>query len=395
MTVVAASEAIGSGVMADTKRAGILASSLLVLLAACTPDGSADSVASTPTSAASTAVATTVDDSPAGTSYGFFPFPNGDTFEDVLAHFGDLSEHADVLLMQPNIAWEEFVGDADRSDSTLRDNLRNMALLADQHGLDIIYVVDPLNGLNRREFLNLPAGWDPSFANTDVREAITNLSLWILREFEPRYLGLSSEINTYLDAHPDEIPHYLTLYREIYNAIKAESPATQVFVTFQWEQVNGLHLGPEQRQPDWDQIELFEPDLDLWVISSYPFVAFGTGADIPDDYYTPLLARTDKQLAVAEGGFISRQTGPFSGTPQDQVDQLTSVHDQIGSRLDFWINLILDDFDPAAIADPMRDQGRSETDISTLGLFASIGLREHDGTPKPAMTIWDTYRSSQ
>ncbi len=27
------------------------------------------------------------------------------------------------------------------------------------------------------------------------------------------------------------------------------------------------------------------------------------------------------------------------------------------------------------------------TDISTLGLFASIGLREFDGTPKPAMSI--------
>ncbi len=77
------------------------------------------------------------------------------------------------------------------------------------------------------------------------------------------------------------------------------------------------------------------------------------------------------------------------------MDQLISVHDQIGSRLDFWINLILDDFDPAAIADPMRDQGRSETDISTLGLFASIGLRENDGTPKPAMAVWDSYRGDR
>ncbi len=43
----------------------------------------------------------------------------------------------------------------------------------------------------------------------------------------------------------------------------------------------------------------------------------------------------------------------------------------------------------------MRDQGRTEADIDTLGLFASIGLREFDGTPKPAMSIWDSYRSSQ
>jgi hypothetical protein len=310
-----------------------------------------------------------------------------------VAHFEDLAEHAEVILMQPNIAWEEFVGE--QSDSELRENLRNMALLADQHGLDTIYIVDPLNGLNRREFLGLPTGWDPTFANPAVREAITNLSLWILGEFQPRYLGLSSEINTYLEAHPEEIPHYLSLYREIYKAIKAESPDTQVFVTFQWEQVSGLFAGASSGEPDWDQIELFEPDLDLWAISSYPFVAFETGAEIPDDYYTPLLTRTDKQLAVAEGGFVSRPTGPFSGNPQDQVDELMAIYDQIGSRLDFWINLILDDFDPAAIADPMREQGRSESDISTLGLFASIGLREHDGTPKPAMAIWDAYRAER
>lgn len=389
------SEAIGFEAMTGIKRAGVLAVSLLIFLTACTEEGSGDPAANPSTAVSTATTAVSVADGPAGTSYGFFPFPNGDTFEAVLAHFGDLSEHADVILMQPNIAWEQFVGDADQSDSILRDNLRNMSLLADQHGLDTIYIVDPLNGLNRREFLDLPAGWDPSFANPDVREAITNLSLWILEEFEPRYLGLSSEINTYLEAFPNEIPHYLTLYREIYDAIKAASPATQVFVTFQWEQVNGLQFGTGQPEPEWDQIEMFEPDLDLWVISSYPFVAFSTGANIPSDYYTPLLTKTNKQLAVAEGGFISHPTGPFSGTQQDQVDQLTSVHDQIGSRLDFWINLILDDFDPAAIADPMRNQGRTETDISTLGLFASIGLREFDGTPKPAMSIWDSYRSGR
>lgn len=378
--------------MTGPKPRRILAISLLLLFAACTEEDGG-SVASPPTSSLPSTAATTTADGPTGTSYGFFPFPNGDTFEAVVAHFNDLSDHADSLLMQPNIAWEEFVGDSDQSES--RDNLTNMAVLADQHGLETIYIVDPLNGLNRQEFLDLPEGWDPSFANPDVREAMTNLALWILREFEPRYLGLSSEINTYLEAHPAETPHYLSLYGEIYAAIKAESPKTQVFVTFQWEQVNGVFVGGGQLEPDWDQIELFEPELDIWAISSYPFVAFDTAADIPEDYYAPLLARTDKQLAVAEGGFISRPTGPFLGTPQDQVDQLAAVHDQIGSRLGFWINLILDDFDPAAIADPMREQGRSESDITTLGLFASIGLRQHDGTPKPAMAIWDGYRSGQ
>jgi hypothetical protein len=41
----------------------------------------------------------------------------------------------------------------------------------------------------------------------------------------------------------------------------------------------------------------------------------------------------------------------------------------------------------------MRLNGMSEEDIDTLGMFASIGLRESDGTPKPALEVWDRIRA--
>ena len=40
----------------------------------------------------------------------------------------------------------------------------------------------------------------------------------------------------------------------------------------------------------------------------------------------------------------------------------------------------------------MRAQGRPETDIETLSFFAALGLRQFDGTPKPALAVWDSYR---
>lgn len=382
------------------KPLGALVAALLLLVAACTTEGAATEATPAITSASSSpaSTATTTNAFDEGTAFGFFPFPQGDTFEDVLDHFSDLADHADVVLVQPAVAWEEFTGPQSDDDSPARENLRNLTTIAEQHGLGTVYVVDPLNGLDRTQFFDLPPGWDPSFATPEVRAAITNQALWIVDEFHPRYLGLASEINTYVSAFPDETQHVLSLYRELYQAIKAESPETQVFVTFQWEVVTGAGFAGtganEDLTPNWDQIEMFEPNLDLWVISSYPFVSFSTGAEIPSDYYTPLLERTAKPLAVAEGGFISRQTGPFSGTPQDQVDHLTAVHDQIGDRLAFWIQLLLDDFDPVAIADPMREQGRSERDIETLGMFAAIGLRDAAGTAKPAMAVWDSYRAA-
>ncbi len=317
------------------------------------------------------------------------------TLESVLNHFKMLGQHADFILIQSEIPWEDFQADGE-GDSQKSTDIRNQMILAEQNGLEAVFVVDPLNGLNRREFFGLPRGWEASFANPDVRTAFTNFALWIVQEFNPPYLGLASEINTYADAHPEDFPHYLSLYRDVYAAVKAVSPDTQLFATFQWEDLNNLFPGdPSGRQPyeiSWEQVEAFEPELDLWVISSYPFVAFQSGAEIPEDYYTPLLDRTNKPLAVAEGGYTSRQVGPFPGQPSDQVDYLNAIHDQIGGRLAFWVYLLLSDFNSDSYGEAMRAQGLSDRDIETLGIFASVGLLEADGTPKPALVTWDYFR---
>jgi hypothetical protein len=330
------------------------------------------------------------------TAYGFFPSPPEATLPSVLNHFKDLGRHADFVLFQHALPWQEFVNGVN-GESQSRTDIRNQMTLAVQNGLEAVYVVDPLNGLNRREFMGLPGGWEPSFANPDVRAAFTNYTLWLVHEFHPRYLGLASEINTYMDAHPEDAANYISLYHSVYTLVKAEAPETQIFVTFQWEDLNNLFsMAAEGRQPfdtNWDQIEAFEPNLDLWVISSYPFAVFESGADIPPDYYTPLLSRTSKPLAVAEGGFTSLPTPPFPGNEQSQVDYLNAIHNQLGGeRLDFWVYLLLNDFNLDSYAKMMRKDGLSDDNVNTLGMFASVGLRQFDGTPKPALQVWDSFR---
>jgi hypothetical protein len=335
----------------------------------------------------------------AGTAYGFFPSPPEASTKSILNHYKSMGEHADFVLFQHAIPWEDFIEGADCESQKCTD-IRNQMKLARGNGLDAIYVVDPLNGLNRREFMGLPAGWEPSFANPDVRTTFTNYTLWLVREFHPQYLGLASEINTYLDAHPDDAANYISLYHSVYALVKAEAPETQVFVTFQWEDLNNLwEVAAEGRtayDTNWDQVEAFEPNLDVWAISSYPFAAFPSGADIPADYYTPLLSRTSKPLAVAEGGFTSRANPPFPGDEGSQVDYLNAIHEQLGGeRLKFWVYLLLNDFDMDSYAKMMRQQGLSEGNITSLGMFESVGLREFDGNPKPAMQVWDGFRNNR
>jgi hypothetical protein len=325
------------------------------------------------------------------TVYGFFPTPPEANLLSMFAVFRSIAAHGDVALLQTNVPWDEFRDGSD-SPSPKFDDLRNQVTLAWANGIEPIFVVDPLNGLNRTQFAGLPedlAG--AGFSNPAVRAACRNFALRIARAFHPRYLGLASEINTYADAFPGDFPNFLSLYRETYAAVKAESPATQVFVTFQWEDLNNLGAFDDGGPPGikWNLIEAFEPDLDLWAISTYPFVAFDSAADIPDDYYTPLLARTAKPLAVGEGGFSSVDNPPFRGTPEDQVRYLDALHAQIGSRLAFWIYLLLDDFNLNSYAEAFKTRG---ADAAALGLFAHVGLRTSGGTPKPALAVWDGFR---
>ena len=99
---------------------------------------------------------------------------------------------------------------------------------------------------------------------------------------------------------------------------------------------------------------------------------------------------------MAEGGFTSRANPPFPGDEQSQVDYLNAIHEQLGGeRLKFWVYLLLNDFNMDSYAKLMRQQGLGNRDIETLGMFASVGLREFDGSPKPAMQVWDGFRSNR
>ena len=331
------------------------------------------------------------------TAYGFFPSPPEVSIESVFQTFKGISEHGDFVLIQQNTPWEDFAGGVD-GESQPRTDLTNQVTLAKQNNVSYIFVLDPLNGLNRREFINLPAGWDANFANPNIRTAHKNFALWVVRNFHPRYLGLASEINTYMDAHPEDAQNFISLYNEIYGLVKAEAPETQLFVSFQWDDLNNMFPQPEEgaRQrlsPNWEQVEAFEPNLDVWVISTYPYFVFPHGSDIPADYYSPLLSRTSKPVAIAESGYSTVTFDQFANTPEDQVAFLNTVHDQLGPRMVFWVNTLLSDFNLDSYAKEMEKQGRKPKDAQDLGNFAYIGLRNFDGTPKPALEVWEFFRN--
>jgi hypothetical protein len=329
------------------------------------------------------------------TAYGFFPSPPQMTTKSMLATLKVMGEHGDLALIQRNIPWKDFLNSADNPSHDMTD-LINLVTAARQAGLEPVFVIDPLNGLDRRQFAPLPAELQGgNFATLALRQAYINYAVRLADTFHPRYLGLASEINTYADAHPEDFKAFLSLYRQAYETIKKKSPGIRVFVTFQWEDLNNLGWFNEGRTPyeiNWEMVEAFEPELDVWAISTYPFVAFEHAGEIPTDYYAPLPERTNKPLAVAEGGWNSTDIVPFHGTPEDQTGYLRAIDAQLGGRLTFWIYLIIQDFDLESYRPFLEVQGMGDS-VGPLGLFETVGLRAYDGTPKPGLATWDSLRA--
>jgi hypothetical protein len=215
------------------------------------------------------------------TAFGFTPSSPEITAESFTATLQAIGQYGDVILTMPQVPWAEFIHQPD-GDSPTIEEMRNTLSFARQYGLETIFVIDPLQSFDRRRIATFPpelAGGN--FGTPAVRQAFKNFALRLVHEFQPRYLGLASEINTYADAEPEDFANYLSLYHEVYAAIKSEAPETQIFVTFQWEDLNSV--GPfsddEPGRVKWEIVESFEPELDLWAISTYPYFAFDDGAD--------------------------------------------------------------------------------------------------------------------
>jgi hypothetical protein len=112
----------------------------------------------------------------------------------------------------------------------------------------------------------------------------------------------------------------VSLYEEIYAAVKELSPETRVFCTFAREIV------AEFREADLDVLTLFNPDtIVVLVFTSYPHAVqgFNRSHDIPDNYFGKVLDLVHgKTFGLSEHGWPSLDT--FGGE-NGQADFLETV----------------------------------------------------------------------
>ncbi len=206
--------------------------------------------------------------------------------------------------------------------------------------------------------LIVPPGMsDGSLSNPTWRSAYKQAAIDIVRSARPRYLSLGNEVNRWYEKYganatdPNGFQNYVSLYNEVYDAVKEVSPETIVFCTFAREIVS------ENRQADLAALNLFEPGrMDILMFTSYPYALAGVNRpdDIPDDYYASILDyMPGKPFGLSEFGWAALQD--FGGE-QSQADFIFEVAGRLttaqGVNLEFlgwpWLSA-LDDEDFIAL----------------------------------------------
>lgn len=293
---------------------------------------------------------------------GFLPIPKeGQSFEDA---YYEASHYCDFVPVwgKPTPFYELADDLSGNWGKTFVDNYIK--------GNDMIPLIH-VSFIGEGVTLKAPPGMKATLSDPEWRDLYKKSILDVVAVAKPYYLSLGNEVNRWYEKYgiaendPNGFQHYITLYEEIYDAVKELSPETNVFCTFSREIVS------ENREADLTVLNLFNPQkVDILVFTSYPYAVQGinNSSDIPDDYYTRALQyMPGKPLAFSEVAWASLDA--FGGE-QGQADFLRDLCGRLTVTQGIDIHFVgwpwLCDL--------------AETDFT--------GLIKRDGTEKLAYTVW-------
>jgi hypothetical protein len=211
-----------------------------------------------------------------------------------------------------------------------------------------------------------------SFKNPVIRKAYKRAAVEIAK-LKPDYLCLATEINFLALQRLDEYLHFASLYKEAYDKVKAVSPKTKVFVSFQFEWVRILDAKePNKIKEHSKVIDIFRPKLDVVGLTTYPSEYHASPLEMPADYYSWIyhhIPRSDRVLLM-EVGWPTKS----SGTELEQVQYIARLRDLLQSvnvEVLAWALL--------------HDVSLVEFDAN----LNTVGLIQQDGKFKPGLKAFD------
>ncbi len=291
---------------------------------------------------------------------------------DLAANYGE------VILIQRAPNWADFLPGAHPSEAT-RQQLMTVRDATRSRGLAIAVVLDPFDPAARDRLQRLPAthtGKD--LTNADLRRALVEEAVFIAKNLHPAYLGLGNEVNATFERSPGTYLAFVSAYREAYDAVKAASPETKVFPSFQYEELLGVIPDLPPHPPRWQLLKDYEGKMDVFGITTFPSFAYNVARKVPPTYYSSIREQTPLPVAFVSAGYAS---GPGrdnlnSSTPPEQrryLQRLFEDADALGAPLVVWF----------------AERDLSFATAPPYDLLASLGLRDIGDKPKEAWPLWE------
>jgi hypothetical protein len=197
--------------------------------------------------------------------------------------------------------------------------------------------------------------------------------------YKPEFLVLGVEVNRFAERDPAAFDQYARWYDGAYDAAKNASPDTKVFVTFQYEWMDGkrggLYGGNASAPDQWSLLDRF-PKRDLTGFTTYPGLVLPEPDQAPADWYANI-SRAGGPIAITETGhFADAPAAGWESSPEEQA------------RFVAWLGARLDALDPALVV-----WLHAHDQPSGPAVFRHMGLIDEAGQKRPAYDAWRALRS--
>ncbi len=359
---------------------GIFVLILIPIMLAGACRGGADAELTTPEPSAVTlgVPAPAVSGEPRAFAMGFLAVPAALTEAAYIDVFDAAADHGDVLMIQRHVPWGEVASDAVLSAETEATIARETALLAERD-LDLLFAIDLWDAADRGRLAGDAPGL--GFGDPAVVEAYLAYVELIVERYAPRWIALAIDVDQFAAARPAELGAFQAAYIAAYRLVKDRAPETLAFVTFQFEDLQGLVPWGTTHDPQWALLLRFSAFLDLLAVSSFPSFIFPFQADIPGEYFSRIEA-FNKPIALVPTGYASEpgRGGVTFGTASGQrgfVERVLREADHAEWELVIWL----------APQDP------AFASAAPYDLINRMGLRDAGGAEKAAWAIWSAEAS--
>lgn len=311
---------------------------------------------------------------------GFAPTPPRATTESVIRTAQEMSEVSELALVQQRVPWGALLDGTRTMEEALAD-LEELVGFLRQLGLDIVFLLDPLDGLDRTGEPPELVDRGRSTAEPEIRAIHEEWALAVARRVGPSWYGLASEVNTLADLGDATLfAEIRDLVNDLSPRVRAAAPGTSTFVSFQADQAYGLPGFPRTI----DHFALIDEfGVDALGLSTYPVFVLDDPSRIPADFFARFDEATELPLLLVEGGWNSGPTPATGGSPSGQADffrRIAAMLDEVDARV--WVFLFYTDLDIQSLNLPPEQAG--------LANFSRMGIVDTDFRPKPAFAVWDS-----